>query len=563
MTKSGRQRILASVLAVTAAILVAVFAGGAAAYALGVSASAQELATTEMLAQPSSLDASPTPWALTTQALGSQLGVERADRATQVAATPKLRARAAKKASLLLKRARAARADRRYTAARTLYRRARILYLRAGKAGAARTCLTGMQDLFLIMGTYPSTRAEMAQALAEAYPGVPVAQRRAWLDRKSSESLVYDGVRHYYGDLPSNIAFRDFDLFHTLPDKMAHYRQAYELIARYMSAAADAPSWQPYATPTTYSFVQTLTVPRAELPATGDLRVWLPLPLEGGPQTDVRISEVTPSPWFTLPPTLNEGISLLHLRVPLARLDSDLDFSFRVSFKHAAQYFKVDPARVGRYDKRSALYRRYTASRGNITITPGIRRTARRVVGGETNPYLAARRLYRYVIKNVRYSFMPHLALWPRGIPESVYVHGHKYGDCGAQSMYFSALCRAVGIPARTTGGFQLFTGVPSGHFWAEFYVPGYGWLPVDPTAAEIVDYLPDVSPAEKQAFHDFCFGNQDDLRLTVQRDVDLPLMPAAYGRVAVPMAIQLPAAVCGTMTTPATLWLTGHWRFE
>jgi len=55
--------------------------------------------------------------------------------------------------------------------------------------------------------------------------------------------------------------------------------------------------------------------------------------------------------------------------------------------------------------------------------------------------------------------------MFPRGMPESEYVHTYKRGDCGAQSMYLSALCRSVGIPARTTGGFQIFSGTPAGHF--------------------------------------------------------------------------------------------------
>ena len=168
-----------------------------------------------------------------------------------------------------------------------------------------------------------------------------------------------------------------------------------------------------------------------------------------------------------------------------------------------------------------------------------------------------------YVLDKVKYSYMPHLTLWPRGVPESVYVHTRKYGDCGAQSMYFSALCRAVGVPARTTGGFQTFTGKPAGHFWAEFYLPDYGWIPVDPTAATLVDYLEDVSPVDKEAFHAFFFGSQDDLRLVVQKDTDLPLIPRADMRVAIPLAIQMPAATCDGMEYNAGLVLGGYWTFE
>jgi len=467
------------------------------------------------------------------------------------------------RADSLLKQAKAARRAHLYTRARALYERARALYLKAGDARRARICLIGMQDLYLIMGTYPYTRAAMLDLLARTYPASTPQQREGWLSLKSTEAVTYDGSRHYFSSLPDNLAFRDVELFQSQPALMAGYRQGYATLVPYLAKAAAANPWQPYAVPTTYTFTQALAVPRNVLPATGDMSIWLPLPVEGGPQTDVQLSDMTPTTWLAYPPSLSQDISLLNLRVPLAQLSGDLDFSVRVSFKHAAQYFKVDPASVGRYDKDSSLYRQYTASRGNTAVTPSIRRTARRVVGGETNPYLAAKRLYDYILDNVTYSFMPHLALWPRGIRESVYVHTRKYGDCGAQSMYFAALCRSIGIPARTTGGFQLFKGVPAGHFWAEFYLPNYGWLPVDPTAAEVVDYLPEVSAADKQAFHDFFFGNQDDLRLTVQKDVDVPLIPRANGRVALPLAIQMPAALCDSMTDVPTLVLNDYWTYK
>jgi len=80
-------------------------------------------------------------------------------------------------------------------------------------------------------------------------------------------------------------------------------------------------------------------------------------------------------------------------------------------------------------------------------------------------------------------------------------------GDCGAQSMYFSALCRSLGIPARTTGGWQLFSGNFGDHFWAEFFLPNYGWLPVDPTAAELSLYPPDLTDQQRKVFIDFYFG--------------------------------------------------------
>jgi transglutaminase-like putative cysteine protease len=473
------------------------------------------------------------------------------------------KAGAVARADAICRQARAARRAHLFTRATALYDRARDLYLEAGAARKGRACLTAMYDIALVAAMYPSTRAEMLAALSARFPDVPAAERAAWLDLPSTERMRWDGVVHFFYDLPTNLAYRDLNLFQTQPAMVAGYRQIYDLLTPYLAVAAATPAWEQYGTPKTYAFTQTLSVPRDQLPANGDLRIWFPLPIETGPQTGVRITGITPAAYVRYPPSISQSIGLLYMRVPLAQLGGNLDETFDVGYSHAAQYFKVVPSRVGRYDTSSALYRRYTTSRGNTRITPSIRATARRVVDGEKNPYLAARRLYAYVVNNVKYSHMPHLALWPRGEAESVYVHRHKYGDCGAQGIYFSALCRATGIPARCTGGYQTFSGRPGAHFWAEFYLPNYGWLPVDPTVATIADYVPELSTLERQAFHAFYFANQDDLRLVVQKDVDLPLIPRATERVLIPMVIQMPAALCDTMTQIPGVVVSANWTFE
>ena len=44
----------------------------------------------------------------------------------------------------------------------------------------------------------------------------------------------------------------------------------------------------------------------------------LPLPIVGGPQTDVRITELTPTAWTALPASIAQSIGLLYLHMPLA-----------------------------------------------------------------------------------------------------------------------------------------------------------------------------------------------------------------------------------------------------
>lgn len=59
---------------------------------------------------------------------------------------------------------------------------------------------------------------------------------------------------------------------------------------------------------------------------------------------------------------------------------------------------------------------------------------------------------------------------------------GRNAGSCMDMNSVFVALCRAEGIPARTKYGFRFTTLGPNCR--AEFYLPGYGWVPADPALA-------------------------------------------------------------------------------
>jgi len=469
-------------------------------------------------------------------------------------------AEATGEAAELITQAGAARAADELTTAVELFTAARGAALADGQTAVADACAAELHDIQAIMAEYPSARDDMLEVLAETYPDVPAAEREAWLELPTTERLEYDGVTHYFESLAANLAFRDVALFRSRAEGVATYRTIYETLEPWVEAAADADPWRTFGAPKRFRFTQTFAVPRDELPADGRLQVWFPLPVEGGPQTDVRVDRISSTRFMTVPPSTAADIGLLYLDVPLEELDDDLELTIDFSFSHAPQYFAIDPERIGDYDTESDLYRRYTRSHANTAVTPAIRRTAQEVVGEETNPWLAAGLLYDHVVDEIDYSLVPHLCSYPRGDPESVYVHEHGYGDCGAQSMYYAALCRSVGIPARCTGGFQLFTGVPQGHFWAEVYLPDYGWVPVDTSAAQIADYVPGLSADERRAYREFFCGNQDPLRLVVQRETDVPLIPRANGRVLLPAAVQFPAVLCPTMEDIPGLVLKQYW---
>ena len=449
------------------------------------------------------------------------------------------------------------------TRATDLYNQARGIYLAEGNQAGARECLNHIQDISLVRLTYPTGEADLRKKLLEAFPDVPADERERWITSGKLEHMLIDGKPMYFDGIISNIKFRDVALFRKDAGMLSHYQEGYDLILGIMDKPG-GPLWQPFDYPITYRGTHTLDVPRDKLPQSGLLKIWFPIPIITGPQPAVRVTSIVPDKYVADPPSIDGDIGVVYMEVHLDRLVGDLELSVQFEFDHYEQHFTVDPGQVGAYDTKSALYRKYTASYGNIAVTPEIEAAAKQAIGSETNPYLAAKKIYDYVLDNITYSFMPHAALWPRGKqPESVYVHEHRYGDCGAQSMYFSALCRAVGIPARATGGWQLFSGNFSGHFWAEFYLPNYGWIPVDTTAADIADYIPGLSEAEVKRFQDFFFANQDHFRCVVQHNVDEPLVPPAEEPIILNMALQQPASNCDTMEEMPDLVINEYWSIK
>ena len=138
---------------------------------------------------------------------------------------------------------------------------------------------------------------------------------------------------------------------------------------------------------------------------------------------------------------------------------------------------------VGEYSKESRLYRNYTESEKFIeSDDPIIMETAKSIAGDETNPHILALKIADFVSKNLAYVAQDK----ERG---AVWALEHGEGDCSEFSYLFTALCRACGIPARVKAGVAFHSNVEEtsfGHMWAEYFLPNYGWIPIDLTWNQI-----------------------------------------------------------------------------
>jgi hypothetical protein len=111
-----------------------------------------------------------------------------------------------------------------------------------------------------------------------------------------------------------------------------------------------------------------------------------------------------------------------------------------------------------------------------------VKRLAARIVGAETDPLAKARKIEKWVSENMR----PSSSI---GFATASQVCRDLQGDCRQHAMLTAALCRAVGVPARTAVGLVYVEDRERGpvlgfHMWTEVYVRGQ-WFGVDATLGQ------------------------------------------------------------------------------
>ena len=130
------------------------------------------------------------------------------------------------------------------------------------------------------------------------------------------------------------------------------------------------------------------------------------------------------------------------------------------------------------------------------------------------------RAVYNHVVATVKYDKTGQG--WGRG--DIYYACDARRGNCTDFHAIIIGYSRALGIPARFAIGFPLpaarGTGQISGyHCWAEVYLKGIGWVPIDASEAA-------KNPEKREYF----FGAHDENRVEFSIGRDLSLSPKQAG---------------------------------
>lgn len=209
---------------------------------------------------------------------------------------------------------------------------------------------------------------------------------------------------------------------------------------------------------------------------------------------------------------------------------------------------QVDPSETRPYRAEDvADKRQYLQPSRHVVINDRVREVSGRVVGGERNPILAARRIYDWLLEHADYWVKDPALNQASPVGSTTYCLDTGTGNCSDFHSLYTSLARAQGIPTRIVYG-SLFKGPLDGsdadqsyHCWVELWAPRVGWIPVDVAIADLFLGEIDLDDRNRELVNltapagysgpdpervDYYFGNLEPRRVTWTHGRDLILEP-------------------------------------
>lgn len=299
----------------------------------------------------------------------------------------------------------------------------------------------------------------------------------------------------------------------------------------------------------TYEFVQTynLQVPKG---STGETKLWVPMPTSNSYQTvksvefegnyqQAYITENNQYGASTLYATWDKAAKSRALKVKLVVETQD---------REPMQQGLLNNYQMPEKIEYSVDVQEYLKATKHIKTDGIVQKFADKIVGSETNPLKKSQLIHQWIVANMERD--NSVLGCGDGDVEKMLTTGVLKGKCTDINSVFVALARAAGIPAREVFGIRLgqaikmgkysqsaFGGAKEGvanensgqHCRAEFYLAGFGWVPVD--SADVAKYRltekKAVTDKETQAVSKYLFGNWEANWMGYNHARDFTLYPA------------------------------------
>ncbi len=263
-------------------------------------------------------------------------------------------------------------------------------------------------------------------------------------------------------------------------------------------------------------------------PDAKDVRLWVPYPVSDKNQT---VEDVKFNGNYKNAAAYKEkeyGNIALYAEWSGPMNERVLTYSYKVKRREVfmKEFFKPEPP----LSKKE--FKEYLKATSLGPVTGKVKETAERITKGKKTVLEKSRAIYDWIVKNMRRD--PDVK--GCGIGEVERLIESLGGKCGDIHSVYVALARSVGVPAREVFGIRIPRGkegemTKSQHCWAEFYLPGYGWVPVDP--ADVRKAMLEkgcTEPEEIKDIVEYYFGAVDESRIAYGMGRDLSLNPRQKG---------------------------------
>lgn len=261
------------------------------------------------------------------------------------------------------------------------------------------------------------------------------------------------------------------------------------------------------------SFEFTYSTTIKDIPAkTKKLSLWIPLPASSEYQTISGMTIDAPLP-YTITKDAKYNNTILNAVFKNPSTDTlTVTLKFNATRKEHLASFKTSTASAS-FESKSALLLFLKPSQ-KVAVTPQIKKMAKDITAGRETSLEKIRALYDYVAGFMKYDKTG--TGWGNGDVQFCLLE--KRGNCTDYHSFYSALAISLGIPTRFAIGFPVPRDKQEGeiggyHCWAESYVEGEGWVPMD------------ISEGDKNVErYEYFFGAHDENRVqfTVGRDIIL-----------------------------------------
>lgn len=257
------------------------------------------------------------------------------------------------------------------------------------------------------------------------------------------------------------------------------------------------------------------------------VRLWIPYPMSDANQeiTDVSVGgNYTGAGVYRIG---KSGAGILYAEWDGASEKRTLTYSFRVSRREVvAKRFSGGELPFSREE-----FREYLAPTARGPTDGAVRELAGRITAGRRPVLEKAGAIYDWIVENMHRD--PDVK--GCGLGEVEVLLGTLGGKCADISSVFVALARASGVPAREIFGLRLPSGAEGEitrwqHCWSEFYLPGRGWIAVDPADVRKAILTQKISLEEAKPIREYYFGAVDERRVEFGTGRDLVLTPPQAG---------------------------------